>query len=279
VRPLDHALKARIKADIIAACNNPTGYPDKRDAESGCQYDFRYRAEPGLPFMVPDENFGPRECACLLLFSVVQRHADFNFRDYRLFRLGLEGAEFAPGSKEVLDRYLADPEAAWHGKGLFIWGKQIGCGKTTVAHQVVRRLYEWAWRAKRIGGDYRAWYMLASDFADRAWRGRDGFKETMHWGDEYGDEEMDLWDVPGPFVLDEFGRDDHDERKLKASRTLLESFLRHRQVLPTIIVSHLPPPAVKDAVSEQAISLLSTFAVVEVAGGDRRCLEGSPFYG
>lgn len=261
-KPIPILVKEQMRRDVIASCRNPTGFPNAKHPENGCGVN---------PECVIGDAL--RECACFDLFRCMHKHGDYGFNP-QMFRHSIEDLQFH--DRSVLDGYLKDPKVAWAGKGLYIHSSgSIGCGKTTLAHLVTRYLY--AWKDKHARGDYHAWYMLSHEFADRSWRGRDGFKEQIQWSDSI--EDIDLWSVD-LFVLDEFGREGaYDERKVAAGRSLFESFLRERAYRPTIIVSHIAPKDVGRMMGDQTVSLLSDMAVVELVGEDRRGAKRSPFRG
>lgn len=223
---------------------------------------------------------GPRNCACLDFASLATRHSDWGF-DLELFDLALDGIEVV--DRAPLDEYLSDSglEEAWGGRGIFIYSvDRIGCGKTFLSHYIAARIYGWGARNNRVDSSYRAWYMLMSEFADRAFpRGRDGFKYEIPGDNEFAAEHIDLWNTPGVFVLDELGREGLvDSRKVQEARAILESFMRDRIGRPTIVVSHTHPRDVHQIVSDQTVSIMSKMPVVEVTGEDKRRMVGSPFY-
>lgn len=269
MRLLPDDQKARIRLRIVRSCKNQTGYVGSRDPQWGCMY-----AADALGS--PDRSLVPKKCACLDLFSLEQRHADFGFNPEYFDKLDISQIELE--DRAPLDAMLADPRALWDGQWVYIWGQEIGCGKTTLAHLLVRKLYEWGKMNRVIGHDYKAWYTLASSFGALAakWAARDAFRVAVDLGN--GDEEIDLWTVRGPVVLDEFSREGTGPVGEKA-REHYEPFLRERMGLPTIVVGHLAPWEIQNAgISPQTISLMSTMTVLHVAGSDHRFNATSPFY-
>lgn len=274
MRVLSDQERDRIRERLITECQQQTGFTGPKHPIHGCSQRWTNRQVGETPgFEIP--YLERADCRCLELFMVMHRHADFGF-DAELFSHRLEDVKLV--DRQPLDDYLADPKQAWEGRGLFIFGGGIGCGKTTLAHLVTKQLYLWGRNNRYVAGGYKTWYMLASEFAERAWRGRDGFKQKFTWGGEFGETEVDLWDVAGVVVLDELGREDRNDAKTKAGRSALEALLRDRSRLPTIVVSHIAPPDASSALSPQIASLLSRMTVVEVTGGDRRAITGNPFY-
>ena len=260
---------------LISECKEQTGFAGIKDPEFGCSRRRGFKRTPSVPFPIPVME--QAKCKCLQLFGVMHRHAEFGFNP-EMFLHDID--DIALADRKPLDDYLSNPKDAWQGRGLFIFGNNnIGTGKTTLAHLVTKSLYIWGEENGFVSGTYKTWYMLSSEFADRAWKGRDGFKEVFNWGGEYGEQTIDLWSVTGIVVLDELGREDHDDRKTKSGRAMLEFLLRDRFSLPTIIVSHIIPANASKILSSQAVSLLSKMAVVEVVGDDRRVPDGRPFYG
>ena len=256
-KPLPTFLKERFRAEMYANCKNPSGDPSLRDSVLGC-------------------GSHDRVCNCQTLFSCMQRHGDFGF-DYSQFKHNIE--EIIVDDREPLHQYLADPKTVWHeGKGLYIWSDAMGVGKTTLAHLVVRQLYSWRYLARQPG-DYRAWYMLSGEFADRAhWKGRDGFLEKYDWGNDRV-EDLDLFGVD-LFVLDELGRENRDDRRTQSGRYMMEHLLRERQNRVTIMVSHHPPKEVTNMYGEHVASMMArSMATVNVSvkNGDRRRPDSSPF--
>lgn len=257
-KAMTEAAKQQLRTELLAGCRGPTGYPQIHP-RTGCQY------ASGQP---------PRKCECLALYSCIQRHADYGF-DPALFHHDLDAIILEDPAP--LDRYLADPARVWHdGLGCYIWGASIGIGKTTVAHQIVRRLYCWLLDAALASGhpafeDYRAWYMLSGDMADRAhWKGRDGFVET--WINSHGEDyPIDIFTVQ-LLVLDELGRENRDARRSTAGREMLEQMLRERHGKITILAGHDPPDMIGQRYGEHVESLVAGMTIVQVSerNGDRR---------
>lgn len=270
-RQINPAIKDGWKAELLAACKNPSGFPEI-DRQNGCQYRYR-SSEP------------PRECECLTLYSCMQRHADFGFNP-DLFRHNIEDIILV--DRGPLDRYLVDPERVWReNRGLYIWAEQIGVGKTTLAHLVVRHLYRWLHQhsysnapggrfplAASIHSDYLAWYLLAGDVSDRAnYRGRDGFIETLANWSEGEERKIDIL-LANMLVIDELGRENRDDRRATAGREMLEQILRERRGIRavTILVGHDPPGRIGERYGEHIESLMGNMSIVEVSdkNGDRR---------
>lgn len=281
-KPIPIDVKHRMRDDLITNCKNPTGFPERKTLASGCG-GYEEMLVRRLDGAIGRGSSVPRECRCWATFSCMQKHGDWGF-DPKLFLHNIEDLRF--GDRKALDAVVKEIPSLWdRGGGLYIHGRSIGCGKTTLAHLLVKRIYDFGANVHVSGGmamsgGYKAWYMLAHEFCDRAWKGRDGFQEQIDWGGD-GVEEINLTHVR-VFVLDEFGRDGlADERKTKAGRGFFEPFLRERTAagLITIIVSHLPPASVRRVVDEPALSLLSQTHVIEVIGEDRRHTEKSPFFG
>lgn len=221
---------------------------------------------------------GPKMCACLELQSLESIHADFGFIPEHFHTLTTSDIEIHEEDRPKLDTFLADPAGAWSGKGLYIWGGNVGCGKTTLAHLVVRRLYEYA-RAEWLfpnPEDYSAWYVLAPTFGSVAYSSRDSFRVELDFLGE--SRKIDLWTVPGPVVLDEFGREG-SARERKTVRALYESFFRERIGKPTIVVSHSRPDEIPDTFGEQVASLMSSsMETIELTGLDKRASKNSSFF-
>jgi len=261
-RELPGALKAEMKANLLAGCQRRTGY-DRVDPNKGCSQ--------GGP------NTLPRACECLAVYSCMQRHGDFGF-DPDLFRYNIE--DIIVDDRGHLDRYLADPARVWReGLGCYVWGDEIGIGKTTMVHQIVRRLYRHLFATKEHPfSRYRAWYLLAGDLADRAhWKGRDGFLDE--WITDEGDAyDVDIFGVD-LLVVDELGREARDERRSAAGREMLEQMLRERRGRVTILAGHDPPDMIERRYGEHVASLMSRTAIVHVSSqnGDRRRAVGSKF--
>jgi len=270
-REISPSLKFEWKAELLGACKNPSGYP-AIDEKTGCQ--FHYGTNDPL-----------RECECLILFSCMHRHADFGF-DPTLFRHDIE--TILVDDRGPLDRYLTSPERVWReGRGMYIWGEDIGIGKTTLAHLVVRHLYRWLYRssvpngpaewsslATAIHNDYLAWYMLSGDVADRAhWKGRDGFREVLANWSEGDSREIDIL-TANLLCIDELGRENRDERRAASGREMMEQMLRERRNGRgvTILIGHDSPDQFRQRHGDHIESLMANMSIVKVssANGDRR---------
>lgn len=262
-RGISPAIKLQWKAEVYAACR-ASGHPDT--------------------------------CDCKSLTSCVTRHGDFGFST-EMFCHAIE--DIILEDRGPLDRYLADPWRVWReGRGLYIWGVDIGIGKTTLAHLVVRHLYRWLFLsgspnhaasstfpfsdfASAMLDGYRGWYMLSGDMADRAhWKGRDGFVEDFY--DWYTEEEkkVDVF-TSAMLVIDELGRENRDSKqRTEAGREMLEQMLRERQNARaiTILVGHDSPDLIVSRYGRHIESLMARMTIVQVSIRNRdrrRSLQGA----
>ena len=276
IKILDESTCTEIRTRVLANCRDRTGYADACDPQNGCTWPARgptsgFRLDADGGFHVQDAK-GPLRCACIKdRFSAARCLAEAGFSWRLLADHFLADIEVV--DRAALDAFVVDPRRVYaDGRALYVWGRQIGQGKTTLATLVAAQLWTWK-RDNRSGGYPGACFMQMLDFCERAWVGREGFVEDLDEGIEFGRRKVDLWAVAGPLVIDEVGREASSTAKAAAGRSMLEMMLRdrQRQPAPTILCGSLEPADIAARLGEQVDSLLSEMATfVEVVGPDRR---------